>query len=139
MRTDAFATGANARQNLATPASTKGTLRVPFVLCLQVNLDAEFVLANLDAARWHTSPLVKQGFASDRDLPGLQSHACNEAYVLSETVYWLANSSNFEKSKHLFETASSGNFIFKSYRDLALFSMSKELITVISFRSKSMY
>ena len=39
-------------------------------MCLQVNLDAEFVLSNLDAARWHTSPLVKQGLASDRDLPG---------------------------------------------------------------------
>lgn len=40
-------------------------------MCLQVNLDAEFVLANLDAARRNTSPLVKQGLASDRDLPGL--------------------------------------------------------------------
>ena len=83
MRTDAFATSANARQNLATPAKTRGIRRMPLVLCLQVNLDAEFVLANLDAARWHTSPLVKQGFASDRDLPGLQSHACNEVYVIS--------------------------------------------------------
>ena len=70
MRTDAFATGANARQSLSIPASTKGTRRVPFVLCLQVNSDAEFVLANLDAARWYTSPLVTQGLASDRDLPG---------------------------------------------------------------------
>ena len=51
-------------------------------MCLQVNLDAEFVLSNLDVAQKHTSPLVKQGFASDRDLPGLQSHACNEAYVI---------------------------------------------------------
>ena len=25
------------------------------------NSDADFVLSNLDAARWHTSPLVKQG------------------------------------------------------------------------------
>ena len=44
-------------------------------------LDAEFVLANSGAARWYTSPLVKQGLASDRDLPGLQSHACKRAYV----------------------------------------------------------
>ena len=51
------------------------------VLCLQVNLDAEFVLANLDAARRNASPLVKQGLASDRDLPGLQSHVCKQAYV----------------------------------------------------------
>ena len=51
-------------------------------LCLQVNLDAEFVLANLDAARRNTSPLVKQGLASDRDLPGLQSHACKQNYVI---------------------------------------------------------
>ena len=50
-------------------------------MCLQVNLDADFVLANSDAPRWHTSPLVKQGIASDRDLPGLQSHACNEVYA----------------------------------------------------------
>ena len=50
-------------------------------MCLQVNSDADFVLANLDAARWHTSPLVKQGIASDRDLPGLQSHADKRAYV----------------------------------------------------------
>ena len=49
-------------------------------MCLQVISDAEFVLANLDAARWYTSPLVKQGLASDRDLPGLQSHACKRAY-----------------------------------------------------------
>ena len=81
MRTDAFATGANARQNLATPAKTRGIRRMPLVLCLQVNLDAEFVLANLDAARRNTSPLVKQGLASDRDLPGLQNHACKRAYV----------------------------------------------------------
>ena len=46
-----------------------------------INKDAEFVLANLDAARWHTSPLVKQGIASDRDLPGLQNHVCKRAYV----------------------------------------------------------
>ena len=44
-------------------------------------LDAEFVLANLDATRRNTSPLVKQGLASDRDLPGLQSHAGKRAYV----------------------------------------------------------
>ena len=50
-------------------------------MCLQVILDAEFVLSNLDVARKHTSPLVKQGLASDRDLPGLQSHACKRAYV----------------------------------------------------------
>lgn len=50
-------------------------------MCLQVNLDADFVLANSDAARCYTSPLVKQGLASDRDLPGLQSHARKRAYV----------------------------------------------------------
>ena len=50
-------------------------------MCLQVNLDAESVLANSDAARWHTSPLVKQGIASDRYLPGLQNHACKRVYV----------------------------------------------------------
>ena len=36
---------------------------------------------NLDAPRCYTSPLMKQGLASDRDLPGLQSHACKRAYV----------------------------------------------------------
>lgn len=50
-------------------------------MCLQVILDADFVLANLDAPRCYTSPLVKQGLASDRDLPGLQSHACKQIYV----------------------------------------------------------
>ena len=50
-------------------------------LCLQVNSDAEFVLANSGAARWYTSPLVKRGLASDRYLPGLQSHACKQIYV----------------------------------------------------------
>ena len=45
-------------------------------MCLQVNSDADFVLSNSDAARWYTSPLVKQGLASDRYLPGLQNHAC---------------------------------------------------------------
>ena len=56
-------------------------LRPGRFLCLQVISDADFVLANLDAARWHTSPLVKQGLASDRDLPGLQSQAGKRAYV----------------------------------------------------------
>ena len=51
------------------------------IMCLQVNLDADFVLANSDAPRWHTSPLVKQGIASDRDLPGLQNPACKRTYV----------------------------------------------------------
>ena len=46
------------------------------IMCLQVNSDAGFVLANSDSAQWYTSPLVKQGIALDRDLPGLQSHAC---------------------------------------------------------------
>ena len=55
-------------------------------MCLQVNLDAEFVLANLDAARRNTSPLVKQGFASDRDLPGLQNHVCKRAYVRLQNI-----------------------------------------------------
>lgn len=49
-------------------------------VCLQVNLDAKFVLSNLDAVRRNTSLLVKQGLASDRYLPGLQSHACKRAY-----------------------------------------------------------
>ena len=52
---------------------------------LQVNSDAEFVLANLDATRWHTSPLVNQGLASDRYLPGLQNHAGKRAYVFEIT------------------------------------------------------
>ena len=52
------------------------------IMCLQVNSDADFVLANLDAARWHTSPLVKQELASDSDLPGLQNHACKQNYVI---------------------------------------------------------
>ena len=52
------------------------------IMCLQANSDAEFVLSNLDAARRYTSPLVKQGLASDRDLPGLQSHACKQNYVI---------------------------------------------------------
>ena len=50
-------------------------------MCLQVNSDADFVLANLDAARWYTSPLVKQGLASDRDLPGRNAIACKQIYV----------------------------------------------------------
>ena len=65
-----------------TPQPTeKPPRRVAFLLCLQVNSDADFVLSNLDAARWYTSPLVTQGLASDRDLPGLQNHACKRAYV----------------------------------------------------------
>ena len=56
-------------------------LNQTLMMCLQVILDADFVLANLDAARWYTSPLVKQGLASDRYLPGLQNHACKRAYV----------------------------------------------------------
>lgn len=48
---------------------------------MQFAVLADFVLANLDAARWHTSPLVKQGLASDRDLPGLQNHVFKRAYV----------------------------------------------------------
>ena len=55
-------------------------------MCLQVNSDADFVLANSGAARWYTSPLVKQGLASDRDLPGLQNHACKRAYVPSKLL-----------------------------------------------------
>ena len=49
-------------------------------MCLQVILDADFVLANSDAPRRNTSPLVKQGIASDRDLSGgtpyLQTNLC---------------------------------------------------------------
>ena len=52
------------------------------IMCLQANSDADFVLANSGAARWYTSPLVKQGLASDRDLPGLQNHACKQNYVI---------------------------------------------------------
>ena len=55
-------------------------------MCLQVNSDAEFVLSNLDAAQWYTSPLVKQWLASDRYLPGLQNHACKRAYVFFEIL-----------------------------------------------------
>ena len=47
-------------------------------MCLQVILDADFVLANLDAAQWHTSPLVKQGLASGRYLPGRNAMLANE-------------------------------------------------------------
>ena len=50
-------------------------LNQPLMMCLQVNLDAEFVLSNLDVARKHTSPLVNQGLASDRDLSGLRNCA----------------------------------------------------------------
>ena len=51
------------------------------IMCLQVILDADFVLANLDAARWHTSPLVKQGLASDRDLPGRNAMPVNNLCI----------------------------------------------------------
>ena len=44
-----------------------------------INKDADFVLANLDAARWHTSPLVKQGLASDRYLPGRNAMPVNKS------------------------------------------------------------
>ena len=54
-----------------------------------INKDADFVLANLDAARWHTSPLVKQGIASDRDLPG-----CN-AMLANELMYYIMFESKF--------------------------------------------
>ena len=61
---------------------------MPLVLWLQVNLDADFVLANLDAARWHTSPLVKQGIASDRDLPGCNAMLANELmYITFESKF----------------------------------------------------
>ena len=50
-------------------------------MCLQAILDAEFLLANSDAPQRNTAPLVKQGLASDRDLPGLQNHAGKRAYV----------------------------------------------------------
>ena len=51
-------------------------------LCLQVNLDAEFVLSNLDVARKYISPLLKQGLASDRYLPGLRNRAYKWNYVI---------------------------------------------------------
>ena len=47
-------------------------------MCLQVNSDADFVLANLDAARWHTSPLVKQGLASDAIFRACRTMPVNE-------------------------------------------------------------
>ena len=49
------------------------------IMCLQANSDADFVLANLDAARWHASPLVKQGLASDRYLPGRNAMPVNKS------------------------------------------------------------
>ena len=49
------------------------------IMCLQANSDADFVLANLDAARWYTSPLVKQGLASDRYLPGRNAMTVNKS------------------------------------------------------------
>ena len=49
------------------------------IMCLQSNSDADFVLANLDAARWHTSPLVKQELASDRYLPGRNAMPVNKS------------------------------------------------------------
>ena len=52
-------------------------------MCLQVNSDAEFVLVNLDAARRNTSPLVKQGLASDRYLPGCNAMLANELMYIS--------------------------------------------------------
>ena len=64
-------------------------LRPGRFLCLQVNLDAEFVLSNLDAARRNTPPLVKQRLASDRDLPGLQ----NRAYKRNDVIILPLNSS----------------------------------------------
>lgn len=63
-------------------------LRPGRFLCLQVISAADFVLANLDAARWHTSPLVKQGLASDRDLQDLQSHAGKRAYNIAFNFPW---------------------------------------------------
>ena len=53
------------------------------IMCLQVNSDAEFVLVNLDAARRNTSPLVKQGLASDRYLPGCNAMLANELMYIS--------------------------------------------------------
>ena len=53
------------------------------------NKDAEFASANSDAPRWYTSPLVKQGIASDRDLPG-----CN-AMLANELMYYIMFESKF--------------------------------------------
>ena len=50
-------------------------------MCLQVNLDADFVLANLDATRRNTSPLVMMGVAHDRYLPGRNAMLVNEVYA----------------------------------------------------------
>ena len=71
-------------------------------MCLQAISDADFVLANSDAARWHTSPLVKQGIVSDCDLPGLQNHVCKRAYVfiiLRSNPSFLAFILPFHKNK----------------------------------------
>ncbi len=57
-------------------------------MCIQVNSDAESVLANSDAARWHTSPLVKQGIASDLYLPGCNAMLANELmYITFESKF----------------------------------------------------
>ena len=69
------------------------------IMCLQVNSDADFVLANLDAARWHTSPLVKQGLASDRDLPGCNAMLVNELMILRSNPSFLAFILPFHKNK----------------------------------------
>ena len=58
------------------------------IMCLQVILDADFVLANSDAPRCYTSPLVKQGMASDRDLPGCNAMLANELmYITFESKF----------------------------------------------------
>ena len=56
------------------------------IMCLQVNSDAGFVSANSDVPWRNTSPLVKQGLASDRDLPGLQNHAGKWTYVRLQNI-----------------------------------------------------
>ena len=81
-------------------------LNQTLIMCLQVNLDAEFVLSNLDVARKYTSPLVKQGLASDRYLPGLQNHACKRAYVPSKILtlilYHISSRSSMNPSNHMY-------------------------------------
>ena len=64
-------------------------------MCLQVILDADFVLANSDAPRCYTSPLVKQGMASDRYLPGCNAMLANELMYISFESKFLSVHTSF--------------------------------------------
>ena len=84
----ASARGLSHRPVFPSQPKQRAALRSPFVLCLQVISDADFVLANSDAARRHTSPLVKQGIASDRYLPGCNAMLANELmYITFESKF----------------------------------------------------